>query len=123
MLGTVRPDDGHGLEAGLAGQLPAGVHDRGPWPGVLVAEQMPAVRLGAGGLADVTISYAAAMGIRYPAETACAAPPPPTRDGPVLAQARAAHRGPPMRAEDYVQDGSTSCGPSCPVATRSRTSR
>jgi hypothetical protein len=32
-------DDGHGLEAGLAGQLPAGVHDRGPWPGVLAGRE------------------------------------------------------------------------------------
>lgn len=51
-----------------------------------------AVRLGAGGLADVTIRYAATMGIRYPAETSCAAPPPATWDGLVLARAREAHR-------------------------------
>ena len=51
-----------------------------------------AIRLGAGGLADVTISYAATMGIRYPAETRCAAPPSRTWDGPVLARARQAHQ-------------------------------
>jgi V/A-type H+-transporting ATPase subunit D len=51
-----------------------------------------AVRLATGGYADVTIRYAATMGIRYPAAAICAAPPPATWEGPVLAQARWAHQ-------------------------------
>jgi V/A-type H+-transporting ATPase subunit D len=51
-----------------------------------------AIRLGVGGLADVTVSYAATMGIRYPSETRYSAPPPVTWDGPVLARAWQAHR-------------------------------
>ena len=42
--------------------------------------------------ADVTVSYATTMGIRYPAQAACAIPVPATWDGPVLAQTRQAHR-------------------------------
>jgi len=52
-----------------------------------------AIRLGGDSLpADVTITYANTMGIRYPAQAACTIPPPATWDGPVLAQARRAHR-------------------------------
>ena len=52
-----------------------------------------AIRLGGDSLpADVTITYANTMGIRYPDQAACAIPPPATWDGPVLAQARRAHR-------------------------------
>lgn len=51
-----------------------------------------AIRLAAGGHAEVTIRYAATMGIRYPAAAVCTAPPPATWEGPVLAQARRAHQ-------------------------------
>lgn len=52
-----------------------------------------AVRLASDGLvAEVTITVDAIMGIRFPARAACAIPPPATWDGPVLAQARQAHR-------------------------------
>jgi len=52
-----------------------------------------AIRLAAAGtFAEVTISYAATMGVRYPAEATCATPPPVGRDGPALAAAREAHR-------------------------------
>lgn len=52
-----------------------------------------AVRLAASGLAaDVTVTYAATMGIRYPAETSCAVPPSITWDAPILALARQAHQ-------------------------------
>ena len=51
-----------------------------------------AVRLAAGGHADVTVRYAATMGIRYPAAAQCAAPPPVSWESPVLAQARRAHQ-------------------------------
>lgn len=51
-----------------------------------------AVRLAAGGYADVTIRYAATMGIRYPAAAVCTAPAPATWEGAVLAQARRAHQ-------------------------------
>jgi V/A-type H+-transporting ATPase subunit D len=52
-----------------------------------------AIRLASDGrLADVTVSYAVTMGIRYPASATCAMPPPETWDGPALAGARQAHR-------------------------------
>ena len=52
-----------------------------------------AIRLAAAGtFAEVTISHAATMGVRYPAEATCATPPPVGRDGPALAAAREAHR-------------------------------
>ena len=52
-----------------------------------------AIRLAAAGtFAEVTISYAATMGVRYPAEATCATPPPVGRDGPAIAAAREAHR-------------------------------
>lgn len=51
-----------------------------------------AIQLAAGGHAEVTISYAATMGIRYPAAAVCAAPAPATWEGPVVAQARRAHQ-------------------------------
>lgn len=52
-----------------------------------------AVRLaGDGQLADVRVSYATTMGIRYPATAACTVPPARTWDSPVLAGARQAHR-------------------------------
>ena len=43
-------------------------------------------------LAEVTISHAATMGVRYPAGAACATPSPRGEVGPVLAAAREAHR-------------------------------
>jgi len=52
-----------------------------------------AIRLAAAStLAEVTISYAATMGVRYPADAACATPLPCGEAGPVLAAAREAHR-------------------------------
>jgi V/A-type H+/Na+-transporting ATPase subunit D len=51
------------------------------------------IRLGAdGGLADVTVSYASAMGVRYPSGASCAIPEPQTWDGPVLSSTRQAYR-------------------------------
>jgi V/A-type H+/Na+-transporting ATPase subunit D len=52
-----------------------------------------AIRL-AGGTqpADVTVTYTTVMGIRYPAQAGCVIPAAATWDGPVLAQARLAHR-------------------------------
>ncbi len=52
-----------------------------------------AIRLSAdGALADVTISYAAVMGVRYPADASCAIPAPGPWTSPALAEARQAHR-------------------------------
>jgi V/A-type H+-transporting ATPase subunit D len=52
-----------------------------------------AVRVAADGrLADVTISYRAVMGVRYPSGASCVVPEPGTWDGPVLAETRQAHR-------------------------------
>jgi V/A-type H+/Na+-transporting ATPase subunit D len=52
-----------------------------------------AIRLAAAGAyADVTISHAVSMGVRYPAAATCAAPPPGAWDGPALAAARQAHQ-------------------------------
>jgi len=52
-----------------------------------------AIRLAAAGtFAEVTISHADTMGLRYPADATCATPPPVGRDGPALAAAREAHR-------------------------------
>jgi V/A-type H+-transporting ATPase subunit D len=52
-----------------------------------------AIRLAAADtFAEVTISGAATMGVRYPAEVTCTTPPPVGRDGPALAAAREAHR-------------------------------
>jgi V/A-type H+-transporting ATPase subunit D len=52
-----------------------------------------AIRLAAdGGPADVTVSYATAMGVRYPSGASCAIPEPGTWDGPVLSSTRQAHR-------------------------------
>ena len=42
--------------------------------------------------ADVTVSFATTMGIRYPAQAVCAIPAAATWDGPALTQARRAHR-------------------------------
>jgi V/A-type H+-transporting ATPase subunit D len=42
--------------------------------------------------ADVTVSYATTMGIRYPAQAGCAIPATATWDGPAMSQARRAHR-------------------------------
>src|SRR5512142_1329554 len=51
-----------------------------------------AVRLAAdGALADVTISYRAVMGVRYPADASCVIPGPGTWTGPAIAMARQAH--------------------------------
>jgi len=52
-----------------------------------------AIQLAADGqAADVRISYAMAMGIRYPSTATCAIPPALTWDTPVLGGARQAHR-------------------------------
>lgn len=51
-----------------------------------------AIRLSACGLADVTVSYAAVMGVRYPAGATCDIPGPGTWEGPALAEARRAHQ-------------------------------
>ena len=52
-----------------------------------------AIRLGAADtFAEVTISYGATMGVRYPADATCITPLPVCRDGPALAAAREAHR-------------------------------
>ncbi len=51
-----------------------------------------AIRLAAADrFAEVTISYAATMGVRYPADATCTTPPPAAGDGPALAAAREAH--------------------------------
>lgn len=42
--------------------------------------------------AQVTVSYDAVMGIRYPAEATCVIPPSTNWEGPALTQARNAHR-------------------------------
>jgi V/A-type H+-transporting ATPase subunit D len=46
----------------------------------------------AAGFAEVTISYTATMGTRFPADVTFAAPPSATWAGPVLTAARQAHR-------------------------------
>jgi len=52
-----------------------------------------AIRLAAAGaFAEVTISHAGTMGVRYPADATCITPPPVGGDGPALAAAREAHR-------------------------------
>lgn len=52
-----------------------------------------AIRMAAAsGLADVTIGYAAVMGVRFPAGAACVVPEPGTWDSPAIAGARQAHR-------------------------------
>jgi V/A-type H+/Na+-transporting ATPase subunit D len=52
-----------------------------------------AIRLADDGLfAEVTITYAATMGIRYPADATCVIPPSAAWDGPAVAGARQAHR-------------------------------
>jgi len=52
-----------------------------------------AIRLAAApAAAEVTISDAATMGVRYPVGATCIIPPPVARDGPALAAAREAHR-------------------------------
>lgn len=61
-----------------------------------------ALRLSAGGLAEVTVGYAAVMGIRYPAAVSCAFPEPQTWDAPVTARARQAHRAALAAAADYA---------------------
>jgi V/A-type H+/Na+-transporting ATPase subunit D len=51
-----------------------------------------AIRLAAVGTpAEVTISHAATMGVRYPADATCTTPASAGRDGPALAAAREAH--------------------------------
>ena len=58
---------------------------------VLCGEQ--AIRLADDGqVADVRVSYATTMGIRYPATAACTLLPATTWDSPVLARVRQAHR-------------------------------
>ncbi|HTZ91747.1 MAG TPA: V-type ATP synthase subunit D [Streptosporangiaceae bacterium] len=52
-----------------------------------------AIQLAADGqAAEIGVSYAMAMGVRYPVTATCAIPPVSTWDGPVLARARQAHR-------------------------------
>ena len=52
-----------------------------------------AIRLSADdAYAEVTISYAATMGVRFPANATVAVQPPDTWEGPVLTGARQAHR-------------------------------
>ena len=52
-----------------------------------------AIRLADDGqLADVRVSYATKMGVRYPETTTCVIPPTLTWDSPVLSRARQAHR-------------------------------
>ena len=52
-----------------------------------------AIRLAAAdAFAEVTISHAATMGVRYPADATCITSPPVAGDGPALAAAREAHR-------------------------------
>lgn len=61
------------------------------WAGMLSGQR--AIRLSADSLsADVTITYASSMGVRYPAGAACTIPPPTAWDGPALAAARQAQR-------------------------------
>jgi V/A-type H+/Na+-transporting ATPase subunit D len=51
------------------------------------------IRLAAAGtFAEVTISHAATMGVRYPVDATCVTPPPAGGEGPALAAAREAHR-------------------------------
>lgn len=68
--------------------------DAGQWllrAGLLEGQR--AIRLSAdAAFAEVTISYAVSMGVRYPADAAFAAPPVATWDSPVLAATRQAHR-------------------------------
>ena len=62
-----------------------------------------AIRLSAGPApADVTISYATIMGVRFPARATCASPQPATWDGPVLTVAREAHRAALAAAVDHA---------------------
>jgi V/A-type H+/Na+-transporting ATPase subunit D len=52
-----------------------------------------AIRLSAdSSFADVTISYAVSMGVRFPAGATCTIPPPAAWDGPALTTARHAQR-------------------------------
>lgn len=52
-----------------------------------------AIRLAAADtFAEVAISYAATMGVRYPADATCITPPPVASEGPALAAAREAQR-------------------------------
>lgn len=68
--------------------------EAGQWllrAGLLAGQR--AIRLAADGtFAQVTISYAASMGVRYPAEATAAVPAPEGWDGPVLAATRRAHQ-------------------------------
>jgi V/A-type H+/Na+-transporting ATPase subunit D len=58
-----------------------------------ILEGQRAVRLSADGtFAEVTISYAASVGVRYPAGAALAVQPAATWDSPVVAATRQAHR-------------------------------
>lgn len=62
-----------------------------------------AIRLAAdGGLADVTVSYASVMGVRYPSGASCAMPEAGTWDGPVLSNTRWAHRAALAAAVRYA---------------------
>ena len=56
-------------------------------------EGQRAIRLSASeSFADVTISYASTMGVRFPARTACAIPPAEGWDSPAVTMTRRAHR-------------------------------
>jgi V/A-type H+-transporting ATPase subunit D len=52
--------------------------------------------------ADVRISYAVTMGIRYPATASCTIPSTVTWDGPVVERARQAHRAAVAVAAEYA---------------------
>ena len=62
-----------------------------------------AIRLAAAGtFAEVTVSHAATMGVRYPIGATCTTPPPVRGEGPALAAAREAHRGALSAAVRYA---------------------
>jgi V/A-type H+-transporting ATPase subunit D len=62
-----------------------------------------AIRLADDGhAAELTISYATTMGIRYPSGSACSIPPAQTWDGPVMARTRQAYRAALAAAADHA---------------------
>jgi len=87
-------DQRRGWEASAAAEWQRRQADADSWllrAALLGGER--AVRLAAADtFAEVTISYAATMGVRYPADAACTTPLPAGADGPALTAAREAHR-------------------------------
>ena len=87
-------DQRRGWEASAAAEWQRRQADADSWllrAALLGGER--AVRLAAADtFAEVTISYAATMGVRYPTDATCITPPPMGGDGPALAAAREAHR-------------------------------